>query len=64
MKIAKRLSFGLLIIMLLVLAAATITEKVAGTAVAQKFFYHSPLFVGLWTLIAVSGTCYMLTPAI
>ena len=61
MKIAKRLSFGLLIIMLLVLAAATITEKVAGTAVAQKFFYHSPLFVGLWTLIAVSGTCYIVT---
>ncbi len=60
MKTVKRISFSLLCVMLVVLAAATVTEKVAGTAVAQKYFYHSPAFVLLWVGIAGFAAVYVM----
>ena len=60
MKTLKRISFGGLIIMLGVLATATVVEKVSGTAVARAWFYDNIGFVALWAVIAVTGLAYIL----
>ncbi len=60
MKTLKRISFGCLILMLGVLAAATVVEKVSGTAVAREWFYDNIGFVALWAVIAVTGLAYIL----
>lgn len=60
MKTLKRISFGSLIIMLVILATATVVEKINGTPTARAWFYDNIAFVALWTAIAVSGMCYLL----
>ena len=60
MKTLKRISFGCLIIMLIVLAAATVIEKNNGTPTARAWFYDKIAFIALWAAIAVSGLCYLL----
>ena len=60
MKTLKRISFGCLIIMLIVLAAATVIEKTNGTPTARAWFYDNIAFIALWAAIAVSGLCYLL----
>ncbi len=60
MKTLKRISFGCLIIMLGVLATATVVEKVSGTTVAREWFYDNIGFVALWVVIAVTGLAYIL----
>ena len=60
MKTLKRISFGCLILMLGVLATATVVEKISGTAVAREWFYDNIAFVALWAAIAVSGLAYIL----
>ena len=60
MKTLKRISFGCLILMLGVLATATIVEKVNGTGAAREWFYDNIAFVALWTVIAVSSLAYIL----
>lgn len=60
MKTLKRISFGCLILMLGVLATATIVEKVSGTGAAREWFYDNIAFVALWTVIAVSSLAYIL----
>jgi len=60
MKILKRISFGCLIIMLVVLAAATVVEKTHGTALTRTWFYDNIAFVALWAVIALSGLGYIL----
>lgn len=60
MKILKRLAFGALALMLVVLAAATIIEKTCGIQVAQEWCYDNIAFVALWAVIAVSGLLYIL----
>ena len=59
MKTLKRISFGGLILMLAVLATATVVEKIGGTATAREWFYDNLAFVILWAVIAVSAGCYM-----
>ena len=61
MKTLKRISFGSLILMLAVLATATIVEKVHGTSVAREWFYDNIAFVALWAVIAITGLAYILT---
>ena len=51
----KKLAFGLLIVMMVALACATIIERECGTATARDMVYHSMPFVLLWSGIAVSG---------
>ena len=60
MKTLKRISFGCLILMLCVLATATVVEKVNGTATAREWFYDNIAFVALWAVIAVTGLIYIL----
>ena len=59
MKTFKRLSFGSLILMMIVLATATVIEKLHGTQVAREWFYDNIAFVALWSVIAVSGAIYI-----
>lgn len=60
MKILKRISFGSLILMLGVLATATVIEKTNGTPTARTWFYDNIAFVALWAVIAFSGLTYIL----
>ena len=60
MKTLKRITFGSLIIMLIVLATATVVEKIHGTPVARDWFYDNIAFVALWTVIAATGLAYIL----
>lgn len=60
MKILKRISFGSLILMLGMLATATVIEKTNGTPTARTWFYDNIAFVALWAVIAFSGLTYIL----
>ncbi|MDY6301795.1 MAG: cytochrome c biogenesis protein CcsA [Bacteroidales bacterium] len=60
MKTLKRISFGCLIAMLVVLATATVVEKVQGSQVARAWFYDNGAFFALWAVIALSGSSYIL----
>ena len=60
MKTLKRISFGCLIIMLIVLATATVIEKTNGTPTARAWFYDNIAFVALWAVIASSSLAYIL----
>lgn len=46
--------------MLVVLATATVVEKVQGSQVARAWFYDNSAFFALWTVIAMSGSSYIL----
>lgn len=46
--------------MLLVLAVATVVEKLCGTNVARLFVYDSWAFFALWMVVAVSALAYIL----
>lgn len=59
MKLIKFLSFGTLGVLTLILAAATVVEKLAGTAVASEWLYSAPWTVSLWTLAAVASAIYI-----
>ena len=60
MKTLKRITFGCLIIMLGVLATATVVEKIQSSQVAREWFYDNIAFVALWGIIAVSGLVYII----
>lgn len=54
-KTLKRVTFVLILVMLLVLATATVIEKMYGTATAHELVYNSWPFFILWALIGVTG---------
>lgn len=49
------ISFGLLGLVIAILMAATVLEKMYGTSFAYEHIYTSPATIILWTLLAVSG---------
>ena len=53
----KRITFSLLIVVILVMVSATLVEKQIGSATA---IYGSWWFASLWALLAVTGLCYCL----
>lgn len=61
MKTLKYISFGGLAIMLVVVAVATIVEKISGTQAARDLIYDNIAFVALWSVIAVAGAMYCVT---
>jgi len=61
MKRVKQFAFALLIAMLAVLAAATVVEKLHGTAAARAAVYDAPWFVAMWAAIAVAGLVYIVS---
>lgn len=60
MKLLKRISFGLLGVLLVVLTLATILEKMLGTDFASTYVYSSLLFVILWCVLSVCCSAYIL----
>lgn len=56
----KYLSFGGIVVAIVIMVAATVFEKFYGNKLTEEYFYHSPLFIGLWIIIAVSATSYCL----
>jgi cytochrome c biogenesis factor len=56
----KRISFGLLAVMPVVLAFITIVEKIQGREIALECFYHSWWFVSLWGILTVSGLAHLI----
>ena len=41
-------------VLVLMMMAATVIEKVSGTPAAFRLVYHNPLFIGLWSVAAIS----------
>lgn len=56
----KTLSFGAAAVIITVLVAATILEKLCGSAFAIENIYHSWWLITLWALLAVAATAYIL----
>ncbi len=59
-RILKYAVLGLCSLVVLSLVAATVVEKLSGTAQAHSLIYGSWWFVALWALAAVSAACYAL----
>ena len=55
----KYLSYGAAAVLIVMMMAATVVEKVKGTPVAFDMFYHHPLFITLWAVTAVAGLIYL-----
>ena len=59
MKAMKILSFGTMALLIVLLIAATIVERIYGTAMAQTLIYTSPVTIVLWAIMAYSGLVYI-----
>ena len=59
MKWLKNLSFGLVVLLISVLAVATCLEKAQGTSFVTAHIYGSPWFVALWAVLAAVGLAYL-----
>ena len=55
----RNISFITLALLAILLVATTFIEKYYGTDVTREHIYHSPLFVALWMLLAVSAMAYI-----
>ena len=55
----KYLSFGAAAILIVMMMAATVVDRLHGTPVAFQWFYHSPLFIILWAVAAIAGLIYL-----
>ena len=53
-KILKYTIVGTLAAVILMMAAATIIEKLYGTDRALSIVYHSPVFITLWAVAAIA----------
>ena len=56
----KRVSFGLLAILPVVLSIITIIEKTFGREIALEKFYYSWWFISLWGIFTISGFFYLI----
>lgn len=56
----KRISFGLLVVLPIVLSIITVIEKIFGREIALEKFYYSWWFISLWGILAISGFCYLI----
>ena len=56
----RTISFGVAAVIVTVLAAATILEKLCGSPFAVENIHHSWWFIALWALLAVTATSYIL----
>ncbi len=55
----KYLSYGASAVLIVMMMAATVVEKLQGTPAAFQWFYHSPLFLILWAVAAIAGLIYL-----
>ena len=59
-KTLKYLIIGSTAAVILMMAAATVIEKLYGSSHALSLVYHSPVFIALWAVAAISGVALML----
>ena len=59
MNFLKCMSFGLAGLLVAVLAAATVLEKLQGTSFVVRWIYSSPVFVALWAFLALFSVFYL-----
>jgi len=59
-KYLKNIAFGLLVVILVVLAFATVLEKLSDTEFALAKIYHSWWFVSLWGLFGIISFVYII----
>ena len=59
MRNLKTFSFGLAGLLVLIMIAATVLEKLYGTGFAIKYIYGSPLFISGWTALTLSSLLYI-----
>lgn len=55
----KKYSFGSLIVIILLLIATTILEKIYGTPWVATYIYGSTWFLLLWVILTISATIYI-----
>ena len=60
-KAIKITGFVSLAVVIIMMIAATFVEKLNGTNIALKYFYHNPAFLILWGLAAICGLWYILS---
>lgn len=56
----KKCVFGSLIILLAILAVATVVEKIFGTEITHQYIYGAWWFVALWMIVGVSSFIYII----
>ena len=59
-KVLKYIIIGSTAAVIIMMAAATVIEKLYGSAQALSLVYHSPVFIALWAVAAISGVTLML----
>ena len=59
-RLLKIISFGAVALLVAILIAATVIENISGSPFAIENIYHSPWFIALWALLAVTATLYIL----
>lgn len=59
-RILKYTSFGLIILITVLLMAATVVEKFCGSTFVRQYIYSSPVMIVLWGLMALSALGYLL----
>lgn len=47
--------------LIVMMMAATVLERLHGTEFALRYFYHSPVFIALWTIVAVCGLQWLVS---
>jgi ABC-type transport system involved in cytochrome c biogenesis permease subunit len=57
----KYLSYGSMAAVVLAMAAATVLERLKGAESALSLIYHSPWFMALWGVLAVTGMVFLLS---
>ncbi len=57
----KKIAFGCMILLMPVLVGATFIEKLYGTSFATGNIYHSPFFIALWAVLAISAITYIIS---
>lgn len=59
MKTCKYISFGAIALLIIYMAIASVLEKFCGTDAVMKWGYHSPVFIAMWAVAALSGISYL-----
>nr|MCR4859716.1 cytochrome c biogenesis protein ResB [Bacteroidales bacterium] len=60
LKTLRNISFSCLAVLIVMMMAATVLEKLHGTPFAFRWVYHNPVFIVLWAVTALTGMLYLL----
>ena len=62
--ITKNLSFLTVAVLILMMMAATVIEKLRGTEEAFRLIYHNPVFIIVWALTAIFGLIFLFSAGV